>query len=312
MDPLSGINPKKDTTLTMLLQARQRQWDVHVMEMSDLYILDGVAGARTRTVDVFDDSQHWFDYLGEHEILLHDLDVILMRKDPPFNLEYIYASHILELAEVAGALVLNKPQSLRDVNEKLWTAWFSDCAPPTLVSRDQTRFRQFLDQYRKIVLKPLDGMGGASIFVVQQGDPNVSVILELMTDHGTRSIMAQQFLPEISAGDKRILVIDGKPVPYALARIPAHGESRGNLAAGGTAKGVPLSERDVWITQQVAPLLKQKKLLFVGLDVIGDYLTEINVTSPTCARELDAMYGLNIAGDFLDCLENYLGNEEKQ
>lgn len=312
MDPLPGINPKKDTTLAMMLQARQRQWDVHVMELSDLYILDGVAGAHTHTVDVFDDSQHWFEYLGEHDILLEQLDVILMRKDPPFNLEYIYASHILELAEATGTLVLNKPQSLRDVNEKLWTAWFSDCAPPTLVSRDQTRFRQFLDQYRKIVLKPLDGMGGASIFVIQQGDPNITVILELMTAHGTRSIMAQQFLPEISEGDKRILVINGEPVPYALARIPAHGESRGNLAAGGTAKGVSLSERDVWITQQVAPLLKQKGLLFVGLDVIGNYLTEINVTSPTCVRELDAIYGLNIAGDFLDCIENYLGNEEKQ
>jgi glutathione synthase len=261
---------------------------------------------------LFENPDQWHQYLQQDDIRLKDLDVILMRKDPPFDLEYIYATYLLERAESAGVLVVNKPQSLRDVNEKLYTAWFPQCSPPTLVSRNMSQFRKFLAEYQKIVIKPLDGMGGASIFVVTEESPNISVILETMTMYGTRSVMAQQFLPEISQGDKRILVVDGKAVAYALARIPAHGESRGNLAAGGTAKGVELSERDHWIVEQLAPTLKEKGLLFVGIDVIGDYLTEINVTSPTCVRELDALYGLNIAGDFLDSIENRLAEEVNQ
>ena len=308
MDPLEGIQYKKDTTFAMMLEAQKRQWDVHVMEMSDLYLRDGQACATSRTVEVFEDQQQWHQYLQHETIQLKDLDVILMRKDPPFDLEYIYATYLLERAELAGALVVNKPQSLRDVNEKMYTGWFPQCAPPTLVSRSQQQFRKFLAEHHKIVLKPLDGMGGASIFVLTEDSPNISVVLETMTDYGARSAMAQLFLPEISAGDKRILIIDGKAVPYALARIPARGESRGNLAAGGTAKGIELSERDYWIVEQVAPTLKDKGLLFVGIDVIGDYLTEINVTSPTCARELDALFGLNIAGNFLDSIENRLRN----
>ena len=308
MDPLERIQYKKDTTFAMILEAQKRHWDIHVMEMGDLFLRDGQTFATSRTVEVFEDPHHWHQYLQQETIQLKDLDVILMRKDPPFDLEYIYATYLLERAELTGVLVVNKPQSLRDVNEKMYTAWFPQCAPPTLVSRSHQQFRKFLAEHHKIVLKPLDGMGGASIFVLTEDSPNISVILETMTDYGTRSAMAQQFLPEISEGDKRILVIDGKAVPYALARIPARGESRGNLAAGGIAKGVELSKRDHWIVEQVAPTLKDKGLLFVGIDVIGDYLTEINVTSPTCARELDNLYGLNIAGDFLDSIENRLKN----
>lgn len=309
MDPLEGIQYKKDTTFAMMLEAQTRHWEIHVMEMDDLYLRDGVTFATSRTVELFEDPHQWYQYHQQNDIRLQDLDVILMRKDPPFDLEYIYATYLLECAESAGVLVVNKPQSLRDVNEKMYTAWFPQCAPPTLVSRSQQQFRKFLAEHHKIVLKPLDGMGGASIFVMTEDNPNISVILEIMTEHGTRSVMAQQYLPEISQGDKRILVVDGKAVPYALARIPAPGESRGNLAAGGTAKGMELSERDHWIVEQVAPTLIEKGLLFVGIDVIGDYLTEINVTSPTCARELDALYGLNIAGDFFDGIENRLRKE---
>jgi len=306
MDPLEAIQRKKDTTFAMMLEAQKRGWDIHVIELDDLYLLDGETFARSRTVSLSDDAQQACCYLEEHEMRLGAFDVVLMRKDPPFDLEYLYATHLLEIAESAGALVVNKPQSLRDVNEKLYASWFPQCIPPTLVSRNQDRFREFLAEHRRIVIKPLDGMGGASIFVVSENDPNFSVILEVMTEHGRRSVMAQRYLPEISEGDKRILVINGVAVPYGLARIPADGESRGNLAAGGSAKGVALSERDHWIVQQVAPVLKAKGLLFAGLDVIGDYLTEINVTSPTCARELDALFGLNIAGTFLDSIENYL------
>jgi glutathione synthase len=306
---LEGIQYKKDTTFAMMLEAQTRHWEIHVMQMDDLHLRDGVTFATSRTVELFEDPHQWYQYHQQNDIRLQDLDVILMRKDPPFDLEYIYATYLLECAESAGVLVVNKPQSLRDVNEKMYTAWFPQCAPPTLVSRSQRQFRKFLAEHHKIVLKPLDGMGGASIFVITEDNPNISVILEIMTEHGARSVMAQQYLPEISRGDKRILVVDGKAVPYALARIPAPGESRGNLAAGGTAKGMELSERDHWIVEQVAPTLKEKGLLFVGIDVIGDYLTEINVTSPTCARELDALYGLNIAGEFFDGIEKRLRKE---
>lgn len=312
MDPLEGIHYKKDTSFAMMLEAQKRHWEIHVIEMHDLYLRDGESFATSRTVELFENPDQWHQYLQQDDIRLKDLDVILMRKDPPFDLEYIYATYLLERAESAGVLVVNKPQSLRDVNEKLYTAWFPQCSPPTLVSRSMPQFRKFLAEHQKIVIKPLDGMGGASIFVVTEESPNISVILETMTMYGTRSVMAQQFLPEISQGDKRILVVDGKAIAYALARIPAHGESRGNLAAGGTAKGVELSERDHWIVEQLAPTLKEKGLLFVGIDVIGDYLTEINVTSPTCVRELDALYGLNIAGDFLDSIENRLADEVNQ
>ena len=226
-----------------------------------------------------------------------------MRKDPPFDIEYIYATYLLELAEANGVLVVNKPQSLRDANEKLFTAWFPQCMPACLVTRSESRFRKFLEQHNDIVIKPLGGMGGESVFRVQQNNPNIGVIFETLTRHGTLYAMAQKFIPEIVDGDKRILMVDGEPVPYALARIPQAGETRGNLAAGGTGVGMELSDRDRWICEQVAPTLKEKGLLFVGLDVIGDYLTEINVTSPTCIRELDSQYNINISALLMDVIE---------
>jgi glutathione synthase len=306
MDPISRINIKKDTSFAMLLEAQSRGWELHYMELDDLYLRNGTAFARTRKVALRRDPQQWFVFNGEQNIALHELDVILMRKDPPFNQEYIYATYLLERAEELGALVVNKPQSLRDANEKLYTAWFPDCCPETLVARDSLRIREFLDEQQEIILKPLDGMGGASIFHLRKGDPNLSVILEVMTRHNSRFVMAQRYLPEIADGDKRILLVNGDPIPYCLARIPQQGETRGNLAAGGTAEGRALTDRDHWIASQVGPTLREKGLIFVGLDVIGDYLTEINVTSPTCAQELDREFGLNISAKLMDNLETSL------
>jgi glutathione synthase len=241
--------------------------------------------------------------MSEQIIDLSELDVILMRKDPPFDSEFLYATTILQRAEDAGVYVVNKPQSLRDANEKLFTSWFSQCCAETLVSSRAVQIRQFLEEQQDIIIKPLDGMGGTSIFRLRLDDPNISVILETMTNYNQRYIMAQRYLPAIKDGDKRILVVNGEAIPYALARIPQQGETRGNLAAGGRAEGRPLTERDRWIVSQVAPTLKAKGLIFVGLDVIGDTLTEINVTSPTCVQELDAQFGLNIAGVLMDHIE---------
>ena len=302
MDPIGSIKPAKDTTFAMLLAAQARGWRISYMEQADLYLADGEPRARSRILTVRDQSLDWFT-LGEAEDgPLADLDLILMRKDPPFDMEYVATTYILERAAAAGAMVVNRPQSLRDANEKAFTAWFPQCCPPTLITRDKARIRGFLRQQGKIVVKPLDGMGGAQVFVLADGDPNTSVVLETLAGDDVRITVAQKYIPEIKDGDKRILIVDGEPVPYALARVPAPGESRGNLAAGGKGIGVELTERDRWICAQVAPTLMEKGLLFVGLDVIGDWLTEINVTSPTCARELDKMYGLDITGDFLDTL----------
>ena len=287
----------------MLLEAQARGWQLHYMELNDLFLRNGRAYARTRVLTVQRDPQQWHQIISEQDIPLDTLDVILMRKDPPFDQEYIYATYLLERAESMGVYVVNKPQSLRDANEKLFTAWFPQCCAETLVARESARIKSFLQEQGEIILKPLDGMGGTSIFHVRQDDPNLSVILETMTQYNSRYIMAQKYIPEIKAGDKRILMINGEAVPYALARIPAEGESRGNLAAGGRAEGRPLTEQDWWITQQVGPTLKEKGLIFVGLDVIGDKLTEINVTSPTCAQELDRQFGLNITGQLMDHIE---------
>ncbi len=300
MDPIATIKYHKDSTLAMLLAAQARGWQLRYLEMQELFLRDGIAYGRCHPLRVHADEHHWYDLEAAEELPLGELDVILMRKDPPFDMEYIYATYLLEQAEAAGALVVNRPQSLRDANEKLFTAWFPQCTPPTLVSRDKEQLRAFLDEQGEIILKPLGGMGGASVFHTHRGDRNTSVIIETLTEQGTRYAMAQRFLPDIAQGDKRILLIDGEPVPYALARIPAQGELRGNLAAGGTGVGVPLTERDRWICGQVAPLLQARGLLFVGLDVIGDYLTEINVTSPTCIRELDQQFGLNIADQLME------------
>ncbi len=306
MDPISAITIKKDSSFAMLLAAQAKGWSLYYMEQQDLFLNQGFVSAEMKPLKVMENADNWFE-LGESQTLpMADLDVVLMRKDPPFDMEYIYSTYLLEQAQAAGVLVVNNPQSLRDANEKLYTAWFPQCCPATLVTRKAELLRGFQQQYRDIILKPLDGMGGASIFRVQDNDPNFSVIIETLTHYGKTSVMAQQFIPEIADGDKRILMINGEAVPYALARIPAKGETRGNLAAGGSAQGRPLTERDRWICQQVGPTLREKGLLFVGLDIIGNYLTEINVTSPTCIRELDQQFNLNIAGDLMDSIEQQL------
>ncbi len=306
MDPIALINIKKDTSFAMLLEAQSRSWELHYVELNDMYLRNGRAFAKTRLLQVQRDAKQHYQFMGDQVVALETLDVIIMRKDPPFNQEYIYATYILERAEQLGCYVINKPQSLRDANEKLFTAWFPQCCTDTLVTRDSSLIRDFLQEHHEIILKPLDGMGGASIFHLLREDPNLSVILENMTEHGTRMVMAQKYLAEIKQGDKRILVVNGEAIPYALARIPAQGETRGNLAAGGIAEGRPLTERDQWIADQVGPTLVEKGLVFVGLDVIGDYLTEINVTSPTCVQELDQQFDLNISAKLLDHIEDHL------
>lgn len=312
MDPIHQINVKKDSSLAMLLEAQKRGYQLYYMEMNDLFLDKGEAFATVRLLTVYDDKTHWFELQEENVIALSELDAILMRKDPPFDTEYIYATYILERAENVGTLIVNKPQSLRDCNEKLFTAWFAHLTPETLVTRQTKLIRAFHQQHEDIILKPLDGMGGASIFRVKKDDPNVSVIIETLTHLNTQYCMAQTYLPAIKEGDKRILVVDGQVVPYCLARIPQKGETRGNLAAGGHGEVRPLSDSDRYIAEQVAPTLKSKGLLFVGLDVIGDKLTEINVTSPTCIREIEAAQpSLFISGMLMDAIETRLNNRNK-
>lgn len=309
MDPIGSIYVEKDSTYAMLLEAQSRRWKINYMEQNDLYLSDGQAFAYVRELRLFPGHDSWFA-LGERErVSLSSMDVILMRKDPPFDMEYIYTTYLLEQAEFDGALVVNPPAALRDANEKLFSAWVPECTPPTLVTRSHSDLRTFLDQHEDVILKPLHGMGGESVFRLTQKDPNISVVMETLTEHENRFIMAQRYIPEVTVGDKRVLMVDGIPVEYALARIPAPGETRGNLAAGATGKGVPLSERDRWICDQVRPLLRDRGILFAGLDIIGDFLTEINVTSPTCIRELDAIYDLNIAGLLCDVIEAKLSKQ---
>ncbi|MCX8738162.1 glutathione synthase [Gilliamella sp. B2824] len=307
MDPISQIKIKKDTSFAMLHEAQKRGYQLFYMEMNDLFLLNGEAYATIRTLTVHNDNSHWFDMGDEQTLPLSELDVILMRKDPPFDTEFIYATYILERAEAKGVLVVNKPQSLRDCNEKLFTAWFAEFTPETLVTRQTNQLKSFYQKYGDIILKPLDGMGGASIFRIKTGDPNVSVIIETLTEHNSRYCMAQTYIPAIKDGDKRVLVVDGEPVPYCLARIPQKGETRGNLAAGGHGEVRALSESDWQIAKSIAPVLKQKGLLFVGLDIIGDKLTEINVTSPTCVREIESENPkLSITGMLMDAIERRL------
>ena len=303
MDPIESITPKKDTSLAMLLEAERRGAEIHYLQQADLTLLAGEAFGKSQLLTVRDDFADWFTLGKMQDIRLGELDVILMRKDPPFDMEYIYSSYILERAEGAGAVIVNRPQSLRDMNEKAYIAWFADCAPVTLVTRSMSALKAFLLQHEHVVVKPLEGMGGKSIFAVKSSDNNANVIFETLTDNGMRYAMAQVFIPEIRAGDKRILLIDGEPIPYALARIPSADDFRGNLVMGAVGKGLELSERDRWICDQVGPVLKQRGVIFAGIDVIGDYLTEINVTSPTGIRELDAAFGLNIAGTLFDAIE---------
>ncbi|QGW79658.1 glutathione synthase [Pseudomonas alkylphenolica] len=306
MDPIASISYKKDSSLAMLLAAQERGWSLFYMEQQDLYQGKGQARARMRPLEVFADPQHWFELEAEQDNALSDLDVILMRKDPPFDMEFVYSTYLLEQAEAAGVLVVNRPQSLRDCNEKLFATLFPQCTPPTLVSRRPDIIREFAAEHGDVILKPLDGMGGTGIFRHRAGDPNLSVILETLTLHGASQIMVQAYLPAIVDGDKRILMIDGEPVPYCLARIPASGETRGNLAAGGRGEARPLTDRDRWIAEQVGPTLREKGLLFVGLDVIGEHLTEINVTSPTCIREIDNAFGTRIGVQLMDAIDRKL------
>ena len=306
MDPIANINIKKDSSFAMLLEAQRRGYELHYMEMADLYLINGEAHARTRLVTVEQNYDKWYEFGSEQDIKLADLNVLLMRKDPPFDTEFIYATYILERAEEQGTLIVNKPQSLRDCNEKLFTAWFADLTPETLVTRNKAQLKAFWQKHGDIILKPLDGMGGASIFRVKEGDPNIGVIAETLTELGNRYCMAQNYLPAIVDGDKRVLVVDGEPVPYCLARIPQGGETRGNLAAGGRGEPRPLTESDWEIARRVGPTLKAKGLIFVGLDIIGDRLTEINVTSPTCIREIEAEFPVSITGMLFDAIEKRL------
>ncbi|ULQ46840.1 glutathione synthase [Flagellatimonas centrodinii] len=302
MDPIAAIKPYKDTTLHLLLAAQARGWRLRYYEMGDLWVRDGIALGRGRALEVRDDRQDWFT-LGAPDVApLGDLDALLMRKDPPFDLDYIAATYTLELAEAQGCRVVNRPAALRDCNEKFFITRFPQCCAPTLIARDPTTLRAFHAEHGDVIFKPLDGMGGSGIFRVGPDGLNLGAVIEALTD-GRHLIMAQQYLPAIRDGDKRILMVDGEPVPYCLARVPMQGETRGNLAAGGSGRPQPLSERDRWIAAQVGPELKARGLIFVGLDVIGDWLTEINVTSPTCAREIDAAHDLDIGGRLMTVLE---------
>ncbi|RKF18864.1 glutathione synthase [Alginatibacterium sediminis] len=303
MDPISQINIKKDSSFAMLLEAQARGYELYYMEMSDLYLIDGQARASASKLSVEQNPDQWYQLETAQDIALGDLQVILMRKDPPFDTEFIYATYMLERAEAEGCLIVNKPQSLRDANEKLFTAWFAEHTATTLVTRDMPRIRAFYEKHQDVIIKPLDGMGGASIFRLKPEDPNVGVVLETLTEHGSRYAMVQNYLAQIKDGDKRILIVDGEPMPYCLARIPQGKETRGNLAAGGRGEARPLSESDWKIARSIAPTLKEKGLIFVGLDVIGDKVTEINVTSPTCIREIEAAYDINISGQLMDAIE---------
>ena len=308
MDPIESIKPWKDSSFAMMLEAQNRDWEIFYIRINDIYMDSSVSRARYQTINLSDDNHHWYDVIDSGDCRLDSLDTILMRKDPPFDLEYIYCTYLLEQAEEAGVLVVNKPASLRDCNEKLFTRYFPQCCVETRVSRNPELLIEFIDQHQDCIVKPLDGMGGQSIFRVKAGDNNTNVILETVARMGTSQTMVQRYIPQITEGDKRILLIDGEPVEYALARLPAAGENRGNIAAGASTRGQPLSERDRWLCAQVGPELRKRGLLFVGIDVIGDYITEINVTSPTCIRELDREFNLNISADLFNCIEQHLAS----
>lgn len=306
MDSIAAIHYKKDSTLAMLWEAKARGVEIVYFEFKDIFLRDGVPYGVARELTVFQNPENWYAFGNTKQIPLAELDIILMRKDPPFNEEYIYATYILEHAERLGVLVVNRPQSLRDANEKLFAAHFPQCCPPSLVTQSSEKLYSFWQEHKDIVCKPLDSMGGTSVFRLREGDVNANVVFETLTRNQTGYIMVQRFIPEIKNGDKRILMIDGEAVPHALARVPQGNDWRGNLAVG--AKGVvqPLSDRDRWICQQVGPTLRLRGLYFVGIDVIGEYLTEINVTSPTCIREIDAGANINISAMLMDSLMRYM------
>ena len=303
MDPIHSIKPEKDTTFALMLEAQSRGWKVEYMTVGDLCLNNGRAEAIMQHVRLWDDPDQWYELGGEDYAPLSELDVILMRKDPPFDMEYIMATYILERAEREGVVVLNGPQALRSVNEKVYTAWFPQCCPPGLLTRSKEAIIKFIEIHNKIVIKPTCKMGGQSVFVITKGDPNTSVIIEEVTKASTRFVQVQQYIPEIGqTGDKRILLINGTPVEYGIARIPGEGDHRGNLAVGAQPRGFHLTDRDRWICEQIGPALRAQKLFFVGIDVIGDFMTEINVTSPTGVREIEKIFGINVPSLFFDAL----------
>ncbi len=306
MDPIGSITPYKDSSLAMLLEAGRRGAEIHYFEQKDVRLLSGTAMGQSTLLEVRDDNDDWYTLGTRQDVALGDLDAILMRKDPPFDMEYVYTTYILDRAEQQGALIVNAPQSLRDMNEKAYTAWFPELTPTTLITRSMDEMKAFLEEHDHVVAKPLDGMGGRSIFVIRKGDKNANVVFETLTDYGKQFAMAQVYIPEITAGDKRILLIEGEPVPYALARIPSDEDNRGNMVAGAVAVGQKMSARDQEICDAVGPVLRDAGVLFAGIDVIGDYLTEVNVTSPTGIRELDKQFDLNIAGLMFDAIERKL------
>lgn len=309
MDPISTVKVAKDSSMAMMLEAQKRGYEIYYMEMQDLYLDQGECRATVARVTVFDDPKKWYELEESTDIAVSELDAVLMRKDPPFDTEYIYATYMLERAEEQGTLMVNKPQSLRDCNEKLFTAWFADLTPKTIVTRSSDKIRAFHQKHQDVIIKPLDGMGGSSIFRMTNNEVNVGVIIETLTNHGSMYAMVQEYMPEILDGDKRILIVNGEPMPYCLARIPAQGETRGNLAAGGRGEARPLSASDRLIAETIAPELKKRGLYFVGLDVIGDKVTEINVTSPTCIREIEAAFPINISGKLMDAIEEQVENK---
>jgi glutathione synthase len=307
MDPIGAIRPWKDTTLGLMLEAQKRGWELHYMEIGDLRLENDRAFGRMKGISVSDDPGSWFEFHSERDAPLSGLDIILMRKDPPFDMEYIMATYILERAEAEGVLVANRPRALRDINEKVYTAWFSDCCPPGILTRSKEYLLEFLETHGRIVVKPTCKMGGKSIYVISRGDPNTHVILEDATHGGTLFVQAQAYIPNIrEEGDKRILLIDGQPVEYGLTRIPRADDHRGNLATGATGRGIELSDRDRWICGRVGPVLREQGVVFAGLDIIGEYLTEINITSPTCIREIEQLFPVRISAALIDALENRL------
>jgi glutathione synthase len=307
MDPIEAINPAKDSTLAILLAAQASGWQLFYAELKDLWLRDGIAWGRLAPLDVFDDPRAWFVRGAGVAAALGEYDVILMRKDPPFDTEYIYCTYILDRARDQGALVCNCPQGLRDMNEKVYTAWFPECCAPTLITRDMRDMSEFLEEHGKAVCKPLHGMGGRSIFVLERGDKNRNVVFETLTDYGQRYAIVQRYLPEIvTAGDCRVILIDGEPVPFALKRVPDAADHRGNLAAGARAESRPLNDRDRWLCSIIGPKLRAAGMIFVGLDVIGDYVTEINVTSPTGIRELNKKHGIDIGATLVKAIAQTL------
>lgn len=306
MDPIADINIKKDTSFAMLLEAQSRNYELYYIEMGDLYLDNGVPYANAQVLKVKEDPNDWYSVEPSADITLASLDVVLMRKDPPVNAEFIYATHMFDLAAQQGTLIVNNSQSLRDFNEKLFTAWFPEFTPPTLVTANKDRIKAFHAKHQDIICKPLDGMGGVSIFRVKEDGNNLGVVAETLTQNGEQYAMFQRYLPAIKDGDKRILIVDGEVIPYCLARLPSGTETRGNLAAGGTGRPQAISESDRKIAEAIAPKLVEKGLIFVGLDVIGDRITEINVTSPTCVREIEAAYDINICAKLFDAIETRL------